>query len=389
MPTYPCFIGFWQATQLLDSVVRGPVLIETMLWGLFSCLLILSTFLWIQDSPHSIVRVYMISVCVTMYAAATAHWVVMFDWLQKTSSLQEEFLLNSIQHSAIAALCPTPQEFNPDSPLFFNLPVLPSCAPTAFLSVNVILSDALVLYRARVIWPRNIVVQLVSSLLFLWLLEKSAECNFCNSNGVPVIGVSFILNLWATFLIGYKAWEHKQVIKSYLTKGNTRTRSEKVLGLLIDTGLLYSALWVIVLAGTFSNSPGHVSDHLGIHGHIRKVAKGCSQRRAIHSHAHAKCTLCAHAIGDAVRPRKLSRCLHAGARYAIRRMHKLTDVATLPGFPIHQNLASVLEMYTLFLGSIIIINNLVHRIAVGRWQIITTVSSLVYVIAMSVDSAHL
>ena len=37
---------------------------------------------------------------------------------------------------------------------------------------------------------------------------------------------------------------HKRIIKNYLTSGGTRTRSEKILALFVDSGVLYTALWV-------------------------------------------------------------------------------------------------------------------------------------------------
>jgi hypothetical protein len=70
-------------------------------------------------------------------------------------------------------------------------------------------------------------------------------------------------------MIGYKAWyvfhtcpadielflihdrEHKRIIKTYLTRGrNSRTPSEKILALFVDSGLLYCALWVSTFFST-------------------------------------------------------------------------------------------------------------------------------------------
>lgn len=106
---------------------------------------------------------------------------------------------------------------------------------------------------------------------FEGLGNPDSGCPFCDRLwGLPAVCTSLVLNIWATAAIGCKAWcapcpprplsnfslisawmlslelhrAHKRVIKTYLTTGNTRTRAEKVLALLVDSGALYSALWV-------------------------------------------------------------------------------------------------------------------------------------------------
>ncbi len=106
---------------------------------------------------------------------------------------------------------------------------------------------------------------------FEGLGNPDSGCPFCDKLwGLPAVCTSLVLNIWATTAIGCKAWcaiypssllgsfslisawmislevhrAHKRVIKTYLATGNTRTRAEKVLALLVDSGALYSALWV-------------------------------------------------------------------------------------------------------------------------------------------------
>ena len=42
----------------------------------------------------------------------------------------------------------------------------------------------------------------------------------------------------------YTSRAHKRIIGNYLASGNKRTRSEKVLVLFVESGVLYSSLWV-------------------------------------------------------------------------------------------------------------------------------------------------
>lgn len=87
------------------------------------------------------------------------------------------------------------------------------------------------------------------------------------SSGLSGIALSWISNIWATMLISWKAWsvrpagsfgstlmvpircrQHRRMIKRDLVEGGQRTRAEKVLVLLIESGVVYSLL----LVGTFS-----------------------------------------------------------------------------------------------------------------------------------------
>ncbi|KAI0706674.1 hypothetical protein C8Q76DRAFT_629595, partial [Earliella scabrosa] len=64
--------------------------------------------------------------------------------------------------------------------------------------------------------------------------------------GLAASVLSLVTNTAATTLIAYKAWSHRQLVRSHLRVGNKRTRVEKVLALLVESGICYCILWVCV-----------------------------------------------------------------------------------------------------------------------------------------------
>ncbi|THV00166.1 hypothetical protein K435DRAFT_466453 [Dendrothele bispora CBS 962.96] len=53
------------------------------------------------------------------------------------------------------------------------------------------------------------------------------------------------MNFFATSLIAYKAWSYRVDIKRNLAKTRrSKSQVEKVLALLVESGLIYMAFWV-------------------------------------------------------------------------------------------------------------------------------------------------
>ncbi|ETW84730.1 hypothetical protein HETIRDRAFT_116887 [Heterobasidion irregulare TC 32-1] len=63
--------------------------------------------------------------------------------------------------------------------------------------------------------------------------------------------LSLITNLATTSVIGYKAWQHRRFIKENLGQGNSRTRVEKIMALLVESGAFYCIFWIILLVNRF------------------------------------------------------------------------------------------------------------------------------------------
>ncbi|KAI0706657.1 hypothetical protein C8Q76DRAFT_801054 [Earliella scabrosa] len=62
--------------------------------------------------------------------------------------------------------------------------------------------------------------------------------------GMAATVLSLVTNCVATLLIAYRAWQHRALVKSQLRQGCPLTRVERTLALLVESGVLYCALWV-------------------------------------------------------------------------------------------------------------------------------------------------
>ncbi|KAI0084286.1 hypothetical protein BDY19DRAFT_971989 [Irpex rosettiformis] len=263
----------WGILADLNVIARGPLIIETALWGIFSCLIIFSVFLWIRDGIRTRQRMVMMAVCIVMYMVSTAHWGISVGWWQKTSQSQERRLLTGIE-SALTDRGTTCSSFvtpqYEEAYGWAEMP-LPTCALMALVAVNVILSDAIVLFRACTILDAKRAVRAISVVLFVILLGTSLYniyttcaifgmmCSFCSFSGIMVVSTSFVLNVWATAIVGYKACVHKRTVKNFFAQGdNTRVRPERVLTFIVDSGLLYCTLWTIVMISEFTGGLGSV-----------------------------------------------------------------------------------------------------------------------------------
>lgn len=68
---------------------------------------------------------------------------------------------------------------------------------------------------------------------------------------LTVYCLTLATNISATALIAYKAWRHRCSIKEHLCDGNARTRVEKVLSLLVESGAIYCGFWALSVGSYF------------------------------------------------------------------------------------------------------------------------------------------
>ncbi|KAL0567983.1 hypothetical protein V5O48_014011 [Marasmius crinis-equi] len=66
----------------------------------------------------------------------------------------------------------------------------------------------------------------------------------CNALIISEYSLSMATNLSGTIAIGYKVWFYRKNIGSYLSKCGQQARAEKILILLLESGVIYSIIWV-------------------------------------------------------------------------------------------------------------------------------------------------
>ncbi|THU85888.1 hypothetical protein K435DRAFT_805542 [Dendrothele bispora CBS 962.96] len=130
--------------------------------------------------------------------------------------------------------------------------------------LNYVVGDIVVVWRAWVLFPQRLPVKVTLSICLLGsfvgasldigLLVKGVLENPSytgNKTEGIILAVPLIFtNFTATALIGFKAWHHFKSIQRNLgsTKGSP-SKVLKILLLLIESGLLYLAFWVISVIG--------------------------------------------------------------------------------------------------------------------------------------------
>ncbi|TBU41813.1 hypothetical protein BD309DRAFT_992123 [Dichomitus squalens] len=127
---------------------------------------------------------------------------------------------------------------------------------TIAAGTNIIIGDAVVWWRACVVWSNKIVYFMGPPLLALTLV--CGVINVHNSETGPtlqlqmLIGVdgfadafmilSMVTNLLATSLIAYKAWESRQSMKAYFGSDGGAMATWRALALLVESGTIYCAM---------------------------------------------------------------------------------------------------------------------------------------------------
>ncbi|KAI0066650.1 hypothetical protein BV25DRAFT_1415007 [Artomyces pyxidatus] len=213
-----------------------PLIAETILHGVFACLISFSSYLLILQGLHSLARLCMLVVTVTMFVAAEVHWVMNLSLaacaLRTSCSLPVRGVLYGTWQQVVRVVA---------------------------MVVNFILSDLVVVWRAWVLWDRPLHILGISALLSLGSIAAAitnialARTEGLQSKswlaGLVLTLLSFATNVWATGLVAYKAWFHWRSVKAHLGKGTRRTRVEKMLVLLIESGFVYCIIWIVYALG--------------------------------------------------------------------------------------------------------------------------------------------
>ncbi|KAL1705276.1 hypothetical protein EV121DRAFT_269917 [Schizophyllum commune] len=124
---------------------------------------------------------------------------------------------------------------------------------------NFVMSDAVLIWRAWNLWSDNRLVKRVLSVCMCGsIVGGIAECAWIYRDSSIIVGTEnaaqFLIrivpllatNIVATSLIGMKVWYHRRIIRGALGLFTQKTQAEKVLMLLLESGVAYCLLWVMI-----------------------------------------------------------------------------------------------------------------------------------------------
>ncbi|KAI0314235.1 hypothetical protein OF83DRAFT_1085785 [Amylostereum chailletii] len=268
-------IGLLEGLDFLSWLVA-----ETAMFGVFSLLILPSLYVLVRTRSRRTYNLLKLLAVVVLYTGATLDWVSQVLYMEDIAAVT-----NSVEHLVTRCItaytrgepCKRPEAATLTMKIaaklvsgeFFRLGIPGvNCVSTVVLAINMFISDFIVLWRAWVLWKDNRAVSIISLVLLIGSVSMSvlATCDTCDplkapmnesvaqpyfrydAAGLSAFVLSLVLNLWATSLIGCRAWQHRRRIQRDLRRSGPRTLVEKTMILFIESGVLYCALWIFVVA---------------------------------------------------------------------------------------------------------------------------------------------
>ncbi|KAM5535321.1 hypothetical protein V8D89_011006 [Ganoderma adspersum] len=242
------------------------------LYGVLTVLSVLAVWALTRRKGQPNARVLCLTI-LTLFASTTAYMVTcmlscQYIFLDAFLSSASALSSSSVQPSTLLDAGPSKAAEHID---YLRIH---SCASTAAITTNITLGDAIVCWRASVVWYHNRVVRAVLGALLLATAVLSAAdtawgCRApyrlapltiysfvplgTSAAGLPLglaaCALSLATNALATLLVACKAWESRRRLWGYLLAGGPgRAQVQKLFALLVESGALYCAIWGVVVA---------------------------------------------------------------------------------------------------------------------------------------------
>ncbi|KAJ7464308.1 hypothetical protein B0H11DRAFT_2285165 [Mycena galericulata] len=226
-----------------------PILAETVLYAIFTVLIVTSSYILITRGLRSRSSKMMLAVTLIMYGLSTWDWAVDIRLLRDEL---EVFLPSDL-------IQPPPDHTRR---LEVNTALRISQSITFYFST--LLSDMVVCWRVYIVYGRNRRILFTAVALLVPLSCGIILCNLTQIGiGFPsvvylhllapaelvidivTLALSALINIWATGMITYQAWQCRRDIKHYLKDTSNRTYAESMLSLFAESGAVYTSLWIL------------------------------------------------------------------------------------------------------------------------------------------------
>ncbi|KIY67745.1 hypothetical protein CYLTODRAFT_443827 [Cylindrobasidium torrendii FP15055 ss-10] len=243
-------IGGLFLTSTVNSVV------ETIYWTIYLCVFLYTLRIQaskIRAPSSSSIKSDTLMACATvsLFMFSTLIWA---SNISRTLAKNKDIFFDHPELDSYSRL-----KLGPLEDQAFQFPIR-----LAFSS-NIIIGDAVVIWRAWAIWKDSRARALVYIPMFTlfvsftfgltevlcWAptafqLKKHPDLfmpiEFCQWSLMATWAASLITNVITTVIIAVKAWKHRQAIKSTIGK-KKKSLAEKLMLLLIESGTLYSTVW--------------------------------------------------------------------------------------------------------------------------------------------------
>ncbi|KAJ8073311.1 hypothetical protein PM082_020186 [Marasmius tenuissimus] len=202
-----------------------PVLAETVLYAIFTVLIITSSYILLTRGRGSRYTRMMLATTIILYGLSTWDWAI--DILLLRDDLKVFLPADLIQPSPNHV-----RRIQVNNALHISQSIMNN--------ISTMLSDSVVVWRVYVVFGRDKRV-LAIGVALLTALFSPAELVI----DIVTLSLSALVNIWATGMIAYQAWRYRREIKVYLRDSTTRSFAESMLILFTETGAVYTSLWIL------------------------------------------------------------------------------------------------------------------------------------------------
>ncbi|EJD06596.1 uncharacterized protein FOMMEDRAFT_76403 [Fomitiporia mediterranea MF3/22] len=223
---------------------------QTLFYGIsvYAALMPLSTHFLLKKTTMSRANKFMFAMTIFMFLLSSAFWASSVAHLVATLNVA----FAAPDHASVAFIL---------FPLF-----------NAILLINYVLTDTVVVWRAwvlckggsrRILWIPFLFLMCTSlSVLVTISIRVAIDAGYTGLNKVIDISqianlvLSLLTNMSATSIIAFRAWQHRQSIRDVLSRERTTsTKVERILTLLVDSGLIYCISGILVLIASMVHLP--------------------------------------------------------------------------------------------------------------------------------------
>ncbi|KAI0030281.1 hypothetical protein K488DRAFT_87917 [Vararia minispora EC-137] len=156
--------------------------------------------------------------------------------------------------------------------LFLEHSIAIDLASPALGTANIVLSDAIVLWRMCLLWNNSAAILAIAAALWLPVvglgvanyvevvqgaegLHRAVQVALrVDSIGSATLALSLGLNLIATLITSWKVWLHNREIRRFVSPGARQTFVERFMVLLVKSGMLYVVFWILLIVSAESHA---------------------------------------------------------------------------------------------------------------------------------------
>ncbi|KAJ7497583.1 hypothetical protein FB451DRAFT_237722 [Mycena latifolia] len=234
--------------------LTAGLVVQTFFFGAYTVIIFLSTRMLMRRGLKARVDRILLVITLFMYLLSAAYWAYCFA-----------DVVNRIQIYMENPYPPLPVI---SSPVTKWLPLF-----NAVVLVNYVLSDGVVVWRARLICSSEdhkymyfplffmiltalavagVIGLRIASVAHFTIGESRVFIRTLDTLQLSGLGMSLISNLSATGVVGVNYWRHRQTVRAGFHK---TTRGNEVLKLLVESGVLYCISGALVLASALIRLP--------------------------------------------------------------------------------------------------------------------------------------